>query len=165
MTRDEILTSIKDNIIKDIFYTEREFKKRVWQTETNWAYNTILTKQELINIIKKQQNLKLGNVYHENGIGNNNEYPIYRELEITTDKNEKIFATEQIGSFWYTKDIFGGRIYFGINDYNNKNILSSTYFEENYRLIFLRERDFNEKFIIGELADTDEYAELLNSKI
>ena len=76
---------------------------------------------ELIKTFKSEldlKNLKFTNVYHANGIGNNNLYTIYVE-----EKDEDGFVIQKrIAEFYYCYGIFGG-VFVSLKDLSTNNII------------------------------------------
>ena len=96
------------NVVEEYFRTKEQMT-----SVSKWSYGmdrveTALVKKHL-NALFSDTNFEIGNdVYHENGIGNNNRYPVYYNAP-----NEK----QQVGYINLINNMYGSVIVY-VTDYN-----------------------------------------------
>lgn len=98
MTQKEYMEKIKENFQKYIMANRTDFRQ--YDYRNNKAIEHIRKFKSAVT----EEGLSFSKCYHENGIGNNNEYQIF----LSTRDNEGYFVDKKIAEFYYCEGIFGG---------------------------------------------------------
>ena len=91
----------------DLIKLAFELRIELYEDEINaYSYHDNRARKHIGNFINwvKERGLKFSNCYHENGIGNNNDYMIYVE----TKDPDGFVIQKNVANFYYCYGVYGG---------------------------------------------------------